>query len=158
MRDRWNLLQAKFKRMLREALQRSGNDCELSEKGALIEVLCEQEDSFSTKEKKSLTIKRQLKKSEKSDGTHGLEKKTSESAAGGATKTRRSSGNAVEFLKEKAESELFIRTQELELQKQEQESRARQQEQQFELFRKQAEQQVQISQALMIMMQNLAKK
>jgi len=44
------------------------------------------------------------------------------------------------------------------LQRKEQESRARQQELQIELLRKQAEQQVQISQALMTMMQNLMNK
>ena len=54
VRDRWNLLQAKFNRMQRERLQASGIDCELSEKDALIEVLCEQEDSFSTKEIKNV--------------------------------------------------------------------------------------------------------
>jgi len=38
--------------MQREELQASGIDCELSEKDSLIEVLCEQENSFSTKERK----------------------------------------------------------------------------------------------------------
>ena len=52
VRDRWNLLQAKFKRTQREELQASGIDCELSEKDALIEELCEKEDSFSAKNKK----------------------------------------------------------------------------------------------------------
>lgn len=52
VRDRWNLLQAKFKRTQREELQASGIDCELSEKDALIEELCEKEDSFSAKDKK----------------------------------------------------------------------------------------------------------
>ena len=52
VRDRWNLLQAKFKCMQQEELQASGIDCELSEKDALIEELCEKEDSFSAKEKK----------------------------------------------------------------------------------------------------------
>ena len=35
-----------------EELQASGIDCELSEKDALIEELCEKEDSFSAKDKK----------------------------------------------------------------------------------------------------------
>ena len=73
-------------------------------------------------------------------------------------KSRESGGNAVEFLKEKAEGEHSIRLQELELQSKEQESRARQQELQMELLRKQAEQQVQISQAMIILMQNLVKQ
>ena len=37
VRDRWNLLQAKFKRIQGEELQSSGIDCVLSEKDALIE-------------------------------------------------------------------------------------------------------------------------
>lgn len=61
-------------------------------------------------------------------------------------------------MKEKAQSEYSIRLQEIELQRKEQEVRARQQELQIELLRKQTEQQVQISQALMTMMQNLVKK
>ena len=53
VRDRWNLLQTKFKRTHRDKLRASGIDCELSEKDALIEELCEKEDSFSAKEKKT---------------------------------------------------------------------------------------------------------
>ena len=51
VRDRWNLLQAKFKRKQREELQASGIVCEMSEKDTLIEELCEREESFSAKEK-----------------------------------------------------------------------------------------------------------
>jgi len=61
-------------------------------------------------------------------------------------------------LKEKAKGEYSIRQEELELQRKEQEARARQQEPQIELLWKQTEQQVQVSQALMTMMQNLVKK
>ena len=52
VRDRWNLLQAKFKRIQLEELQSGGIDCVLSEKDALIEEFCEKEDSFSAKDKK----------------------------------------------------------------------------------------------------------
>ena len=52
VRDRWNLVQTKFKSIQRQELRPSGIDCELSEKDALIEELCEKEDSFSAKEKK----------------------------------------------------------------------------------------------------------
>ena len=55
VRDRWNLLQTKFKRTQREELRAS----------ALIEELCEKEESFSAKKRKSQTIKRQLEKSER---------------------------------------------------------------------------------------------
>ena len=51
--DRWNLLQTKFKPTQREELRASGIDCELYEKDALIEELCEKERSFSAKEKKN---------------------------------------------------------------------------------------------------------
>ncbi|KAK2553472.1 hypothetical protein P5673_025231 [Acropora cervicornis] len=86
---------------------------------------------------------------------HGLQKKSNESAGGSTEKIRRSGGDAVEFLKENVQSEYSIRQQGLELQRKEQEARARQQELQIELLRKQTEQQVQISQAWMIVMQNL---
>ena len=49
VRDRRNLLQTKFKRTQWEELRASGIDCELSEKDALIEELCEKEDIFSAK-------------------------------------------------------------------------------------------------------------
>ena len=65
VRDRWSLLQTKFKRTQQEKLRASGIDCKLSENDALMKELCEKEDSFSAKEKKSQTIKRQLKKSER---------------------------------------------------------------------------------------------
>ena len=86
------------------------------------------------------------------------QRKSNESGGGSAKKSPRSGGDAVEFLKEKAQSEYSIRQQELELQRKEQEVRATQQELQIELLRKQTEQQVQIWQALMTMMQNMVKK
>ena len=66
-------------------------------------------------------------------------KKSNESAGGSAKKSRRSGGDAIEFLKEKAQSEYSIRRQELELQRKEQEARARQQELRIELLRKQTD-------------------
>ena len=159
VRDRWNLLQAKFKRKQQQELKASGIDCELSEKDALIEELCEKEESFTAKEKKQSDDKEAAEEvRNRAMERMASKRKSIESAAGGAKKSRRSGSDAVEFLKEKAEGELSIRQQELELQKKEQEARARQQELQIELLRKQAEQQVQISQALMNMMQTLARK
>ncbi|CAH3165472.1 unnamed protein product, partial [Pocillopora meandrina] len=159
VRDRWNLLQAKFKGTQREELQASGIDCELSEKDALIEELCEKEDSFSAKDKKKSDDKEAAEEIRKKAMERMASKKKSNKSAGGSAKrSRRSGGDAVEFLKEKAQSEYSIRQQELEMQRKEQVVRARQQELQIELLRKQTEQQVQISQALMTMMQNLVKK
>ena len=82
-------------------------------------------------------------------------KKSNEPAGGSAEKSRRSGGDGVEFLKA---SEYSISKQELELQRKEQKARPRRQELQIELLRNQIEQQMQISQALMTMMQNLVKK
>ena len=106
VRDRWNLLQAKFKRMQREELQASGIDCELSEKDALIEELCEKEDSFSAKDKKKSDDKEAAEEiRKKAMERMSSKKKSNESAGGSAKKSRRSGGDAIEFLKEKAQSE-----------------------------------------------------
>ena len=62
VRNRWNLLQAKFKRMQREELQARRIDCELSQKDVLIEELWEKEDSFSAKDKKKPDDKEAIRK------------------------------------------------------------------------------------------------
>ena len=135
VRDRWNLLQTKFKRTQREELRAS----------ALIEELCEKEDSFSVKEKKKSDDKEAAGEIRKKAMERTAPKKqSSESAGGRAKKSLRSGGYAFEFLKEKAESEYSIRREELELQRKEQEARSRQQELQLKLLQKQAEQQVQL--------------
>ena len=107
VRDRWNLLQAKFyKRTQREELQASGIDCELSEKDTLIEELCEREDSFSAKDKKKSDDKEAAEEiRKKAMERMASKRKSNESAGGSAKKSRRSGGDAVEFLKEKAQSE-----------------------------------------------------
>jgi len=52
VRDRWNILQGKFLKRMREEEAASGIECEeLSEKDTLIEELSERERSFQVKEK-----------------------------------------------------------------------------------------------------------
>ena len=52
VRDRWNVLQGKFLKRMREEEAASGIECEeLSEKDTLIEELSEREQSFQVKEK-----------------------------------------------------------------------------------------------------------
>ena len=98
--DRWNLLQAKFKRTQREELQASGIDCELSEKDTLIEELCEREDSFSAKDKKKSDDKEAAEEiRKKAMERMASKRKSNESAGGSAKKSRRSGGEAVEFFK-----------------------------------------------------------
>ncbi|XP_048586464.1 uncharacterized protein LOC125568363 [Nematostella vectensis] len=52
VRDRWTLLQTKFKKRIRAEEMASGIDCELSEKDRLIEELCEKEESQTANNKK----------------------------------------------------------------------------------------------------------
>lgn len=140
VRDRWSLLQTKFKRTQQEKLRASGIDCKLSENDALMKELCEKEDSFSAKEKKKSDDKKAAEEiRKKAMERMASRKKSSESAGGSAKMSRRSGGNAFEFLKEKAESEYSIRRHELELQRKEQGARSRQQELQLEQLRKQAD-------------------
>ena len=84
-------------------------------------------------------------------------KKSNEPAGGSAEKSRRSGGDAVEFLKA---SEYSISKQELELQFKERSRKRDPDDKSYRLNpkRNQIEQQMQISQALMTMMQNLVKK
>ena len=101
-----------FKRIQREELQSSGIDCVLSEKDALIEELCDKEDSFSSKDKKKSVDKEaaeEIRKKAMERIAPPPKKKSNESAGGSAKKMRRSAGNAVEFLREKALSEYSIR-------------------------------------------------
>ena len=111
---------------------------------------------FSTKDKKKSSDKEAAEEIRgKAMERMAWNKKSNEPAGGSAEKSRRSGGDAVEFLKA---SEYSISKQELELQRKEQKARPRRQEPQIELLRNQIEQQMQISQALMTMMQNLVKK
>lgn len=140
VRDRWNLLQAEFKRIQQENLQASGIDCELSEKDALIEELCEREDSFSAKDKKKSDDEEAAEEIRKKAMKGKASKKNSNKCVGGsAEKIRRSEGDAGQFLKEEAQSEYSIRQSELELQRKEQEARARPQKLQIAFLRKQTE-------------------
>ena len=111
-RGRWNLLQAKFKR---EELQESIIDYELSWTDGFAEELFEKEDSFSTKDKKKSSDKEAAEEIRgKAMERMAWNKKSNEPAGGCAEKSRRSGGDAVEFLKA---SEYAISKQELELQR-----------------------------------------
>ena len=77
----------------------------LSEKDALIEELCEKEDSFSAKDKKESVDKEAAEEiRKKAMERMASKKKSNESAGGSAKNIRRSGCDAVEFLKEKAQS------------------------------------------------------
>ena len=78
VRDRWNVLQAEFKRIQQENVQASSIDCELSEKDAFIEELREREDSYSAKDKK---------KSDDKEAPEEIRKKAMESMVSKKKKT-----------------------------------------------------------------------
>lgn len=158
VRDRWNLLQSKFKKRMQEEEKASGIECEMSEKDVLIEELCNKEESLNINEKKKSSDKEAAEAIRKKAMERMKRNASGDSTSNGAKKSRRSGGEMVEFLKEKAKSEQSIRQEEMELRKKEQEAMAKQQELQIELLRKQSEQQMQISQALMAMIQNLANR
>ena len=49
VRDRWNLLQSKFRKRIADEEKASGIDVEMSERDVLIEELCSKEESLSSK-------------------------------------------------------------------------------------------------------------
>ena len=58
VRDRWNILQGKFKKRMREEEAATGIECEeMSEKDTIIEQLTERERSFQAKEKSTVKEK-----------------------------------------------------------------------------------------------------
>ncbi|XP_032223369.2 uncharacterized protein LOC5522126 [Nematostella vectensis] len=155
VRDRWTLLQTKFKKRIRAEEMASGIDCELLEKDRLIEELCEKEESQTANNKKKTEDKAAAedvrkkamqrmgggKRKAKADG------ESDEASTSGGKKSRRSGGEVVEFLREKAKAEQESRTEQ-----------ARQQSLQMELLRKQSEGQMQLTQALVLMLQKMSEK
>ena len=86
-----------------------------------------------------------------------------------AKKSRRTGGEVVEFLKDKAKIEQSLHEKEMELRRNDQEASAKQQEGVLELLRKQAEQiqaaqaqmaqqQMQMSRAMMVILQKITEK
>jgi len=155
VRDRWNLLQTKFKKRMREEEKASGIDVEMSERDVLIEELCEKEESLSVKTDKKKADKdaaEEVRRKAMERVKETTKRKSSGSdTEGGGKKSRKSSGEVVDFLREKAKSEQELRQQELDLRKQEQERSAKQQE---DLLKLMGQQQM----ALMEVIRKLAEK
>ena len=127
VRDRWNLLQGKFKRKRREEEGGSGLAVdEPSQKDVLIEELCELEDAVlqsatvknhdkkvaeDTRQKAMERLGETKKRKKEGDGVGELQVK----------KTRRSTSDAVGFLSEKMKVEQTFHQEELALKRKEQE-------------------------------------
>ena len=93
IRDRWNLLQAKFKCIQGQEIQASGIDYGLSEKDALMEELCEKEDSSSAKDKKKSDDKKAAEEiRKKAMERMASQKKSNEYTGGSAEKIRKKRG------------------------------------------------------------------
>ena len=114
VRDRWNILQGKFLKRMREQQAASGIECEdLSEKDALIEELTERERSFQVKEKNTAKDKEAAEsvKRKAMESMKDSKRKTSKDSdldpglAAGGKKPRKTAAEVVDFLKEKAKCE-----------------------------------------------------
>ena len=127
LRDRLNLLMAKFKAKNREEERASGISPELQEADTLLEELTEKEEA---KNKPSVGDKKQNAQQEKAKAeemrlkameTMGQTKKRVEksSEVNPTKKRRKSTGDAIEFLQKKAEQEMALRREEIEMRKQE---------------------------------------
>ena len=134
VRDRWNILQGKYMKRMREEEAASGIECEeLSEKDTLIEELTEKERSFQVKEKNTVKEKEAAEsvKRKAMGGMKDSKKKTSQDSgldpglAAGGERSRKTSTEVVEFLKEKGKYEQNQRQEEMELRRKEMEENAK---------------------------------
>ena len=159
VRDRWNILQGKFLKRMREEEAASGIECEeLSEKDTLIEELSEWERSFQVKEKNTAKDKEaaesvRRKAMERMKDSKSQDSDLDPGLAAGGKKSRKTATEVVDFLKEKAKCEQTQRQQEVELRRKELEENAKQQRGVLELMQRQSEAQQQINQALLVLIQ-----
>ena len=135
LRDRLNLLMAKFKAKNREEERASGISPELQEIDTLLEELCEKAEE--AKNRPSVGDKRQNAQREKAQAeemrlkameTMGQTKKRDEKSDGvnPTKKKRKSTGDAIGYLEKKAEQEMALRREEMEMRKQEEQRSSQQ--------------------------------
>ena len=128
LRDRLNLLMAKFKAKNREEERASGISPDLLEIDTLLEELCEKEEGAKNKpsigDKRKNDLREKAKAEEmrlKAMETMGQTKKRDEKSDGvnPTKKRRKSTGDAIGYLEKKAEQEMALRREEIEMRKQE---------------------------------------
>ena len=156
VRDCWNLFQSKFRRRIADEEKASGIDVEMSERYMLIEELGSKEESLASKanRKKADHEAADHVRWEAMERMTGTAKRNSSESdtKGGGKKSRRSGGELMDFLREKAKSEQEFRQQlEVRAREQEQESAAKRQQDIPQLM---AQQQM----VLMSLMQKLTSK
>lgn len=129
VRDRWNLLQSKFRKRMAEEEKASGIDVEMSGRDVLIEELCNKEESLSfnaNKKKADKEAAEDIRKKAMERMKETTKRKSSESdTKGSGKKSRRNGGELVDFFREKAKSEQELRERELKIREREQENAAK---------------------------------
>ena len=173
VRDRWSLLQTKFKRRIREEEKASGIiPDELTEKDLLIEELCEKEESSISNSRKQSSDKEaaeDVRKKAMERMGETTKRKSEKEEGRKEKKSRRSGADVVEYLKEKAKGDQALRQEEMEARRKDQENLARQQEGMVDVMKQQAEQmqatqmhmlqqQQMMTQALMAVLQRVLEK
>jgi len=160
VRDRYALLTSKRAQKIREEEKASGIDVEdVSELDNLLEDILERE-----KEGKAAIEAQNLEKNKKSEKEKGavdlirrqamekMEKRQSdEFQTGTKKKGRRSTSDAIDYLKEKASKEYDLRKEEMELKKKEQDQSSQQQQDMMKVLLNQMQQQQQQQQNLQTM-------
>jgi len=151
VRDHIGILVQRFKRQEAQELKESGTTPEHTELDAAIEQIIAMEESADTelqeagdenKEKLEADRKNAEDVRKKAMETMGKTiKRKSEEGSSKARKTRRSGSEAVEYLKEKADEDLKLKSKELELKRQEKEQLQAIQTQQTQMFKVMIEQQ-----------------
>ena len=160
VRDRWSLLLNKFKKqMVDEELASGIAPDDISEKDSLIEELMEKEESslsLSTKKTSDRATAEEMRK-QAMERMGDTAKRRNDAKGDGnlkEIKKRRTGGEIVAYLKEKAKAEQAIRQEENEIKRKEQELAMKRQDSILEIMKKQADQ-AQESQQQMLQQQQM---
>lgn len=168
VRERFTLLQAKFKEKENEEMRSSGISPEQDELDVLLEEITEREkvskeskENADEKRENDKTTAEEIRKQAMERMGQTKKRKSQEEDEGGIKekKKRRSGNDAVEFLKEKCEKEIVLREKEIEINKKEQQEKAgqfelmfKQQQAMLQAVQQQQAQQQQQSQSMHLMM------
>lgn len=159
VRDRWSLLQSKFKKRIRKEEAASGIETDdMTEKDVLIEDLCEKEESsiaIITNKKSNDRETAEEVRRQAMERMGSTSKRKSEARGDTAEiKQRRTGGDVVSYLREKAKSEQALHQEEIEIKRKDQEKAMKQQDAMLELMKQQADR-MQESQKQMLQQQQL---
>ena len=149
VRDRFTLLQTKYKEKIREEERASGIDCEETQLDAALEEITEKERAADLERNDKAGVVNKENESEKESAEEVREqamerlgktqKINADSGKGKSSKYRKRSSDAVEYLKEKFQKEKELRKEEIELKRNEQQmmfyQQSQMQKQQLEMMK-----------------------